>query len=71
VERRLVGEYRDLVRSALAGLTPDTVDAVVAIAELTELVRGYEDIKLANVATFRERATAALAELTSPAPLNV
>jgi indolepyruvate ferredoxin oxidoreductase len=71
VERKLVGEYRDLVRSALARLTPDTVDAVVALAELTDLVRGYEDIKLANVATFRERAAAALAELTSPAPLNV
>ena len=71
VERKLVGEYRNLVRSALARLSPDTVDAVVAIAELTDLVRGYEDIKLANVATFRERAAAALAELTPPAPLNV
>ena len=48
VERALVGEYRDLVRSALDRLRPDTVDAVVAIAELTDLVRGYEDIKLAG-----------------------
>ena len=62
VERALVGEYRDLVRAALARLRPDTVDAVVAIAELTDLVRGYEEIKLAGVATFRERAARAAAE---------
>jgi hypothetical protein len=33
------------------------------VVGLYEVVRGYEDIKLANVDTFRERAAAALAEL--------
>ncbi|MFI7700172.1 indolepyruvate ferredoxin oxidoreductase family protein [Nonomuraea sp. NPDC049480] len=56
VERELVGEYRDLVRAALARLTPATADAVAKIAGLPELIRGYEDIKLARVAEFRERA---------------
>jgi indolepyruvate ferredoxin oxidoreductase len=65
VERALVGEYRDLVRAALDRLRPDTVDAVLAIAELTDLVRGYEDIKLSGVAAFRERAAVLLAELDS------
>ncbi|HYH31940.1 MAG TPA: DUF6537 domain-containing protein, partial [Pseudonocardia sp.] len=66
VERALVGEYQALVRDALAHLGPDTADAVVEIAALPDAVRGYEDIKLRNVAAFRERAAAALAELTHP-----
>ena len=68
VERKLVGEYRDLVRAGLDRLTPGSVDALVALAELTDLVRGYEDIKLAGVAEFRECATAALAALTALTP---
>jgi indolepyruvate ferredoxin oxidoreductase len=68
VERELVGEYRDLVDAALAHLTPDTVDQVVAVARLAEAVRGYEDIKLARVEEFRTRARTALAELASAVP---
>jgi indolepyruvate ferredoxin oxidoreductase len=63
VERELVTEYRDLMRAALARLTPATIDAVADIAGLPELVRGYEDIKLARVAEYRERARTALGEL--------
>ncbi|MGP3956895.1 indolepyruvate ferredoxin oxidoreductase family protein [Nonomuraea sp. 3N208] len=66
VERELVGEYRDLVRAALARLTPATADAVAEIAGLPELIRGYEDIKLARVAEFRERAKTVLARLEEP-----
>jgi indolepyruvate ferredoxin oxidoreductase len=66
VERELVGEYRDLVRAALARLTPATAGAVAEIAGLPELIRGYEDIKLARVAEFRERARTALARLEEP-----
>ncbi|WP_433355390.1 indolepyruvate ferredoxin oxidoreductase family protein [Microtetraspora malaysiensis] len=68
VERELVGEYRALVRDALARLTPGTADAVAEIAALPEAIRGYEDIKLARVAEYRERAAAALARLTAPEP---
>ncbi|MFC0864034.1 indolepyruvate ferredoxin oxidoreductase family protein [Sphaerimonospora cavernae] len=67
VERELVGEYRGMVREALTRLTPDTVDSVAEIAALPEVIRGYEDIKLARVAEFRERARTALARLTEPA----
>ncbi|WP_240776796.1 indolepyruvate ferredoxin oxidoreductase family protein [Nonomuraea basaltis] len=66
VERELVGEYRDLVRTALDRLSPATADAVAEIAGLPELIRGYEDIKLARVAEFRERARTSLARLTDP-----
>ncbi|GAA4683595.1 indolepyruvate ferredoxin oxidoreductase family protein [Pseudonocardia yuanmonensis] len=62
-ERALVGEYQALVRSALERLTPQTVDRVVAIAELAEEVRGYEEIKLAAVERFRAEAAEALEAL--------
>ncbi|MEO3868519.1 indolepyruvate ferredoxin oxidoreductase family protein [Nonomuraea sp. B12E4] len=67
VERELVTEYRDLMRAALDRLTPDTSGAVAEIAGLPDLIRGYEDIKLARVADFRERASTALARLDEPA----
>jgi indolepyruvate ferredoxin oxidoreductase len=41
-------------------LSAQTLSALVALAELPDMVRGYEDVKLANVAQFR----AALAEAT-------
>ncbi|MFI9593170.1 indolepyruvate ferredoxin oxidoreductase family protein [Nonomuraea sp. NPDC052265] len=68
VERELIIEYRDLMRAALARLTPGTIDAVAEIAGLPESIRGYEDIKLARVAEFRERAATALARLAEAAP---
>jgi len=37
---------------------PSLHDAAVAIAELPDLVRGYEAIKLRNVQRFHERAAA-------------
>jgi indolepyruvate ferredoxin oxidoreductase len=58
VERALVGEYRDLVLRSLETLSPSTADAAAQIAELPDLVRGYESIKLRNVALYRERAAA-------------
>ncbi|MFG1696256.1 indolepyruvate ferredoxin oxidoreductase family protein [Nonomuraea sp. NPDC049309] len=63
VERALIGEYRGLVRTALDRLTPETASVVEEIAGLPDLIRGYEDIKLARVAEFRERAQKALDNL--------
>ena len=59
VERELVRQYADLLIRLAAELTLDNYDAAVAIADAAELVRGYEQIKLANV----ERYTTRLAEL--------
>jgi indolepyruvate ferredoxin oxidoreductase len=53
VERGLIDEYRELVREV----------PTVAAAELAGVVRGYEEIKLANVERFRAEA----AELRSRA----
>ncbi len=58
VERALVGEYRELVDAALERLTPATAPQVAAIAALPDVVRGYEDVKLAGVQRFREQAAA-------------
>ena len=63
VERSLVGEYQRAVREACEALGPDTVDRVVEVAGAADLVRGYEEVKLANVERFRERVGELLAEL--------
>jgi indolepyruvate ferredoxin oxidoreductase len=63
VERRLIGEYRDLIQSVMAKLSPENHDVAVAIAELPDGIRGYEHIKLHNVKQFRENATRLIAQL--------
>lgn len=61
VERALITEYRDVVDRLLGELTAGNHPAAVEIAELPELVRGYEHVKLGNVDRYRLR----LAELLS------
>jgi indolepyruvate ferredoxin oxidoreductase len=56
IERVLADEYLALIEDALDGLTWDTAELAVEIAELPELVRGYEQIKLASIERFRVRA---------------
>ncbi|MEU2064780.1 indolepyruvate ferredoxin oxidoreductase family protein [Streptomyces sp. NPDC013455] len=62
-ERALITEYQHLMRDALDRLTPDNAEAVAGIAALPEVIRGYEDIKVARVRDYREQARAALAAL--------
>ena len=56
VERALVGEYRALVEKALVGLDATSHARAVKLAALPDVIRGYEEIKLANVRRFREEA---------------
>ena len=58
VERQLAGEYRGLVEKSLVGLSPETHARAVKLAELPDLIRGYEDIKLRNVQRFRDEVRA-------------
>ena len=67
VERELVGEYEALVEEGLARLSPENRDAVMELFELPDVVRGYEEIKLRNVALFRKRAEALRRRLSRPA----
>jgi indolepyruvate ferredoxin oxidoreductase len=62
-ERALIGEYRALIERALTALAPARHDAAVALADLPDMIRGYEDIKLDNVRVFRARAAELAARL--------
>ena len=65
VERALIGEYRAQVDEAVAGLRPETQAVVAQICELPDMIRGYEDIKLGNVALWRERSAELLAGMVA------
>ena len=51
---------------AIDGLAPATAAVVLQIVQLPDMVRGYEDIKLANVERMRARAQELLAQLDAP-----
>ncbi|MBO4252313.1 indolepyruvate ferredoxin oxidoreductase family protein [Streptomyces griseorubiginosus] len=63
LERELVAEYRDTVAAVAAALTPETHAPAIELAELPDVVRGYEEVKLRNVARYRERLAELSAEL--------
>src|ERR1700729_4405298 len=48
LERELITEYRAAVQDLLACLTEDTLADCARIAALPDLVRGYEQIKIAS-----------------------
>jgi indolepyruvate ferredoxin oxidoreductase len=64
LERDLIAEYRAAVEDLLACLIEDTLADCVRIAALPDLVRGYEQIKIASVDRYRPQLHAALAALT-------
>jgi indolepyruvate ferredoxin oxidoreductase len=51
-----IGEYQALVADALRGLNAGTEGMVAELANLPDLIRGYEDVKLRDVERFRGRA---------------
>jgi len=55
LERALRDEYRALVLRLAAELNADSYSTAVAAAEAADLVRGYEDVKLAGVRRYRAR----------------
>jgi indolepyruvate ferredoxin oxidoreductase len=63
VERRLIGEYEQLVDHALVHLDPSTHATVAEIAGLPDIIRGYEHVKLRNVERFRAEAERLTREL--------
>jgi len=77
IERALIREYRQAIESALAVLqerrddgtsddrlvADDLMDQIVALAELPDLVRGYEHVKLRNVDRYRAALRETLAGL--------
>jgi indolepyruvate ferredoxin oxidoreductase len=66
VERSLLAEYENIVATLAAELDTANYDRAVGVAALSDMVRGYEDIKLASVDAYHAR----LLELgIAPAPL--
>ncbi len=68
VERELVTEYEGLVDEILDTLSPATHEVAVTLAALPDLVRGYDEVKLRNVASYREQIAALRPQLRSPVP---
>jgi indolepyruvate ferredoxin oxidoreductase len=58
VERELIGEYRTLLDKALIDLSESGYERAVKLANLPDLIRGYEDIKLRNVKRYRDEVRA-------------
>jgi indolepyruvate ferredoxin oxidoreductase len=52
VERQLIGQYRGLMEEAVNGLTAQNYEEAVRLAELPDIIRGYEEVKLRNVEKF-------------------
>ena len=55
VERELVDEYVGVLEELIQELRTENHATAVELAGLPDLVRGYEEIKLRNVAVYRER----------------
>jgi indolepyruvate ferredoxin oxidoreductase len=55
LERQLIEEYRDFMTDALSRLSAANADVVRELAATPDLIRGYEEVKLRNVALFRDR----------------
>lgn len=51
-ERKLIEQYRGLMEEAINGLTADNYEKAVKLAELPDMIRGYDHIKLGNVEKF-------------------
>lgn len=63
IERSLILEYRESIEAALTCLSPDNAHLVHQLAQLPDVVRGYEEVKLQNVVSFRSESSRLLAEI--------
>ena len=70
VERELIAQYRTLMETELDGLSPDTHERAVRLARLPDMIRGYEDVKLANIELYRAEVRAVLKPDARPVALT-
>jgi indolepyruvate ferredoxin oxidoreductase len=66
--RVLIGQYEADMAEVLAGVTPRTRDAVVALAELPLQIRGFGPVKMANAAKAEKRREELLATIRAGGP---
>ncbi|MGV9798098.1 indolepyruvate ferredoxin oxidoreductase family protein [Mycobacterium sp. NPDC003449] len=65
VERTLIDDFAELTQRAVPRATPDNFLDIQELLALAQEVRGYESIKLAGVAEYRRKVSAAFDELNS------
>ena len=65
LERQLITEYRHEIEQLLPHLTPDTAATAAKLAALPDMIRGYEQIKIANVRDYRAELARLRDELTT------
>ncbi len=70
IERELIVEYRTLMETELDELTPERYERAVRLAGLPDVIRGYEDVKLAGIERFREQVRAICSPDTQPVALT-
>ncbi len=63
-EREMIPEYIDAVDALLAHLRDDNVAEAVAVAQLPDRVRGYEDLKMERAEAYRDELAARLTAFT-------
>lgn len=63
VERELIIEYSAILERISETLNPENFDVAVRLASLPDMVRGYEEVKLANVTRYREEVRSVLPRL--------
>ena len=69
-ERRLPDEYREEIRALLGTLDAINRDEAVEIADLVDLIRGYEDLKMSRVATYREELSERVERFCAAVPVG-
>jgi indolepyruvate ferredoxin oxidoreductase len=65
IEAALPAEFLATMDTVYAGLDAEHLDAAVTIAELPDMIRGYEDLKMRRVGAYRARNAAELDRYTA------
>jgi indolepyruvate ferredoxin oxidoreductase len=68
VERELIEEFEALIGELVRKLSPANHAVAVELARTPDMVRGYEEIKLGNVASYRERIATLRPQLDDDVP---
>lgn len=68
VERALVNQYEAVMRAALRKVDAETLPSAIQLASLPDLVRGYEEVKLRNVAQYQAQLHEVANRLDVPVP---
>ncbi|MGA2129454.1 MAG: DUF6537 domain-containing protein, partial [Xanthobacteraceae bacterium] len=66
-ERRLIEDYRELIRELLADLAPHNHAVAVELAALPDHIRGFGHVKERSIARARQRQTELLTRFRAPA----